>query len=484
MAEDRPSPNAASAATWSSVAFGVRQGAQLLALMILARLLAPEEFGVFAMAMVVTGLALVLRDLGAGAAAIQDASPDQTLLSSLFWLAATSAAALAAIVVILAPAVAELFAQPALADVLPGLAIGLAVGGLGVVPQALLERRLRFRAIAVAEALAGGVALVASVAAAISGLGVGSLVVLSVVQVTVLTVTTMTIGGWLPRAAPSRAALRRGGRYGLPVAGFSVLNYLARNADNALIGRFLGATQLGYYAVAYRLMLLPVQVVNAVANRVLFPILARLHDKPHARRSAYLSGVLFSSMVALPVAAGLAGAADIVIRVLYGPGWEPAVPVLRLLAIVAVAQVVGATVGPIFLATGRTDRLLLWGIVSSVVIVASFIVGLPFGITGVAAAYAVASAALFLPSLAVGLPLIGVRVADLLRRMAPEFVAAVAVGVLAWGLGTQLQGALGVVTLAVQVAICVPVYVGALWILDRPGIVGAASYLRRRGAPA
>jgi O-antigen/teichoic acid export membrane protein len=462
------SASTVSAVSWSGVAFGARVGTQLISLLLLSRILTPDDFGLMAMAAVVTGLASVVRDVGAGPALVREPRLTPSFVSSQFVVAATFGLVLAVMIVGVAPIAVAVFEEPDLAPILIVLALGFAIGGLGVVPQALLERRLAFRPIAVAEVIAGAVALVAAIVAATAGLGAIALAFQAVVQTTVAVFVLAFAARWLPTDMPAFVDIRRGLRFGTPLAGFATLNYLVRNADNALIGAVLGAGPLGYYSVAYRVMLLPVQVVNSVGNRVLLPVLA--HGDRASQRAAYLSALGISAVVGLPIAAGLAGAADQVIRVLLGPGWEPSVPVLQLLSLVALAQVVGATVGPVFVATGHTDRLFAWGLISSLIAVASFIIGLPYGIVGVAAAYAIASLILIGPSMAVSLPLIDTSVADAGRRVAPALMAATAGGLVAYGIGLALVGPLPVIVLALQVAGLIGVYIPVLWVLDRASV--------------
>ena len=477
-----PTGTTVAAVSWSGLAFGARVGTQLLSLILLSRILAPADFGIMAMAAVVIGLATVVRDLGAGPAIVREASLTPSFVASQLVVAATFGLVLAVLIILIGPFAAAVFGEPDLTPILSVLALGFVVGGVGVVPQALLERSLSFRPIAAAEILAGFVALLVALGAAVAGLGAMSLAIQAVVQTTVAVIVLALAARWRPTAAPSVADIRTGLRFGTPLAGFATLNYLVRNADNALIGAVLGAGPLGFYSVAYRLMLLPVQVVNSVGNRVLLPVLAQRTDLD-SRRATYLTAVGVTALVGFPIAAGLAGAADQVIRVLLGPGWEQSVPVLRLLALVAMAQVIGATVGPVFVATGRTDRLFAWGVLSSLIAVASFAIGLPYGITGVAAAYAVASLILLVPSLAVALPLIDTAIREVLRRVAPALAAAAIGGFIAFGLGLALVGRLPVLVLALQVAGLTGAYIAGLWIMDR-GSVRMIRDVARRGAPS
>lgn len=481
MSSDADRPTSPLRATgWSAVAFGTRQAFQLLTLLVLARLLDPADFGLMAMAVVVTGFLGVIRDFGAGAKVIHDGASSPSGLVAQFWVALTTGLALAFLIWSSGSIVAQLFAEPRVAPLLQVLAFGFAIAGLGIVPQALLERTLRFRAIAAAEFLGGVAGLATAVVAAANGLGATSLALQAVAFTAVSVASLVAATRWIPRGEVSLSDIRQTVGFGLPLVGYAAINALIRNLDYALIGRFLGSAQLGYYSLAYRLMLVPVQFVTSVSNRVVFPVLARLADDPDERRTAYVRATLATCLVGLPVAAGLAGAAEQIVHVLFGPGWEASVPVLRLLAVVAFAQVVGATIGPVFLATGRTTRLFLWGIISGVVTVPAFVAGLPFGIVGVAAAYVVVSLGLVVPSLSVALRLIGLPVRGLLVRLGPAIVAASLVGVtaagIAWIAGPSPSA---VAVLAVQVSSGTAIYVIAISIIDRAIIGDALRVLRR-----
>ena len=165
----RAQPSAA--VSWSGLAFGARVGTQVLSLILLSRILAPADFGIMAMAAVVIGLATVVRDLGAGPAIVREANLTASFVASQLVVAVTFGVVLAVLIVLIAPFASAVFGEPDLTPILSVLALGFVVGGLGVVPQALLERSLAFRPIAAAEILAGFVALVVALGAAVAGLG-------------------------------------------------------------------------------------------------------------------------------------------------------------------------------------------------------------------------------------------------------------------------------------------------------------------------
>jgi PST family polysaccharide transporter len=197
---------------------------------------------------------------------------------------------------------------------------------------------------------------------------------------------------------------RRPGRgtFSLNLTGFYVLNYLHRNADTALIGRHLGNALVGYYRLAYNVMLLPVAgIAQQVVGRVLFPALSGMQDN-HARfREAYLRTCAAIAFVTFPMMAGVAVLSDSFVYVLLSDRYIAVATVLGILAPIGMIQSITTTTGPIYKAKGRTDLLLLWGLISSSLYVVSFIVGLPFGLRGVAISYLIVVLLLLYPTLAI-----------------------------------------------------------------------------------
>ena len=251
-----------------------------------------------------------------------------------------------------------------------------------------------------------------------------------VVQTLVLTATQSTLvlfaGGFRPALRFRLLDLRDIAGYSLNLAGFNVVNWCIRNLDHLLIGVFLGATALGYYALAYRLLLYPLQGVAGVLSRVVFPIYARIQDDDVRLRNAHLKITAAAAIVLFPVMVGLMLVCQPMVVSLLGPKWLPMVPLVGIFALVGMLQSVGATVGSIYQAKGRTDLLFRWGLLVAMVTAVAFVVGLQWGITGVALAYASVSLVLTYPALYIPFRLIGLRVSQLWRLLLPTLLATAA----------------------------------------------------------
>lgn len=386
-----------------------RLGLQLGSTVVLARLLGPEAFGLVGMVLAVTTLADQLKDVGLGAAVVQGRALTQAHVSALFWINVLVGLGLALVVCALAPLLAAFYGEPRLTALTVGVSVTYLLGGIGTQHAALLLRQLRFRAVAARDVAAQTVAVAAAVGAAALGAGTWSLVLLTVVAAGARTAFAWAACSW----RPSRPRLRVAGlsgylAFGGRLSAFSILNHLARNADNVLIGKVAGAAALGAYGRAYALILAPLQQVTQPLTQVLVPTLSRLQDQPARYRRAYLDGLAVVALVSLPGVAVLAVVGDRLVAVLLGPDWERAGELFVLLAPAGIAHAVTSTCGWLYLSSGATRRMLRWALWTRPLTVAAFVAGLPWGPEGVAVAYSTVSWVLAVPSMvnaAVGTPL-------------------------------------------------------------------------------
>jgi PST family polysaccharide transporter len=409
--------------------------AQLLGVVILARLLSPSDFGVIAMAWLVTGFANIFHDCGTKAAVILRRELPSALLDSVFWLNVGIGVAIAILMALLAPVIAEAMGEAQLAKVLWLLALAFPIGSLGLVQQALLERASRFRSVALVECGAAWAGLTAGILAALAGWGVYSLVSQAIVGWIVLTGGLWAASMWRPAWRCSLALIREIAGFSGNLVGFEIVRYFARNIDTVLIGRFLGATDLGYYNLAYRLMIWPLQNTSEVAARALFPALSRVQEDKPRLRQASVRAAAATFLLTAPLSLGLFVLREPFVLAVMGERWLKVADLLFWLAPVCMVQSVGTTATLLFVSTGRTDVMFKFAVFSSVAVTCAIFVGLQWGVEGVAAAYCATALVLFWPNLALSFRLVDLSVIAFLRRLLPTlftallmalFVAAVA----------------------------------------------------------
>ncbi len=410
---------------WASVSQAGRTAIQLITVAVLSRLLPPSDFGVVAMATVVTTFAALLRDMGTSAAVIQREELHGVLLDTIFWFNVLLGIGLALALAALASPISGLFREPRLAGVLLALTVTFPAVSSGGVHQSLLERSLRFRTLARIELSSAALAFLIAVVAARDGLGVYSLALNSIGLAVLASLQLFIASPWRPRWRWSAHEFRSLAHFSGHLFGFQSLNYFARNADTLLIGRYLGAADVGWYNLGYRIMLLPLSSLSAVIARVLFPVLARRQADIPAFAALYLKASAAVAMVTAPLMAGLWVLRAPFVAVFLGPRWMPVADVLAWLAPVGFVQSILTSVGLIYMATGNTRAMMQWGAFAGGVTVGAMALGLQWGFLGVARCYAIVSVLLAYPAFAIPLKLIGLRFRDIWAAVRNQLFAAV-----------------------------------------------------------
>ena len=476
--------DAVSSARWSAVSVLGRRALSLLTGVVLARLLPPSAFGLLAMAIAVIAFLEVFKDIGLGSAIVRWNALTHRATSTVFWLTTAFGAGMGLALAAGAPLIAHFYHEPRLTPLVQFLAISFPLSGSSIVPLALLTREMRFRDLTLVEVAS----LVSSTAVAIvmaaSGFGVWSLAAQAVVASAASFFMLLAVGRWRPLLAFSFREVRDMVRYSLPLAGFNAVNLVARNVDNLLVGRYLGSQALGLYDLAYRLMLLPLQLISWVANRVALPAYSRVHNDSEHIRPMFLKQASLVAFLTFPMMLGLAACASEFVTVVFGNQWLGATTVLVILAPVGALQSVGTMSGTILLAVGRTDVLLRWGAFASFVVTVACLVGLQWGIVGVAAGYAVAIAALEYPKCRIVFALVGLSIGDLVRVLGrPLFCSlGMVLGVLATR-RLALGGGSAAWRLTAMVAVGALVYGLLSWQFNRAVAAELAGAVAGAGAP-
>jgi len=379
---------AARGALWAGAAQAVALIARLAGLAVLARWLEPAAFGVVAMALVVVGGLGVFRDLGLSAVTVQRAERQPAQVSALFWVNLCAGVGLAGLTWWVAPPVGRFFGEPELPGLLGALGLGFVLSGATVQHQAMLQRKLRLGTLAAVEACGalGGVA--AAIASALAGAGAWALVVQSLVDAGLVGVGCWSTSGFRPGRPRRGLGLRADLRFGGQLTGYRVFNFVARNADDLLIGRVYGSATLGLYNRAYALLTLPLRLLHGPLSGAALSALSRLQGQPARYRRAYLRLLQKIALVAMPLAAVMAVSTDWLVALVLGPHFGEAAELFRLLAPAALVQPVSAAMGWLFVTQGRGREQLRAGALGSGLALAAIVVGLPFGPAGVAASYA------------------------------------------------------------------------------------------------
>jgi PST family polysaccharide transporter len=408
-------------AAWLLAAQASSFATNFIAIVVLARFLSPETFGIMAMAATVSNLIMLFRDFGFSAPVLTYRELSQAQLSGLYWANLAFGSFLAAVTVAAAPGIAWFYGQPILTLVLSVLAIGFLIATTGVVQSALLRRELRFRALAFIQIAAAAVAMTAGIAAAAAGWGIWSLVGMRLAQQAALGLGACIASRWRPSRYRRDPELPKLLKMAAHVSSAQVTNYLSRNADNVLIGWYWGDHWLGLYDQAYKLLVLPMQQLGQPLNSVLLPMLSRLESQPGAYRAAYVRVLEKVTLATVPLACAMMALPGPIVRVALGPQWIEAAPIVACLGIAMIYQPLSMALGSLLTSQKRSGLLAYTGLVSAALTVLSFAVALPYGPVAVAASYAISGAVIRVPLI---YWLIGkegpVRTGDQVRMLAPS----------------------------------------------------------------
>jgi O-antigen/teichoic acid export membrane protein len=377
---------------WKAAAQAVDLCTRAVVAVLLARLLGPHELGLAAMAFAFSALGQAFADAAMTTAIVQRRHLTELDRSTAFWMSLAAGALLALLGVAASGLVAAFFAEPRVRALFAVLSAGFVVGALGAVPAALLARALDFRRLELAGIAGSLLGAAVAVAAAAAGAGAAAVVARSLADLSLTTALLWRAVAWRPRLVFSAASLRDLGAFGLDVLGSRLFFYLQRNADNLLVGRFLGASSLGAYALAYNLVLLPFAQLADPLRTVLFPVLAGIQDDRERVAAVWLRATRVLAAVLLPVLLGLVVMAPDFVAVVLGPRWHPAAGPLRVLAVVGGAQSLIAINSVVLTALGHTRALLRFSILTFLLSLLGFALGLKWGLVGVSVGYLAANA--------------------------------------------------------------------------------------------
>ncbi len=393
---------------------------------LLARLLTPHDFGLLAMVAAVIGFATMFADLGLSMATVQRKGITQAQISSLFWINAAAGAAIALVVGALAPAVAWFYNEPRLTGITVLLAANFFLGGLGVQHRALLERQMRFGLLVTIDVLAalGGIAVALTLA--LRGAGYWALIFGLVATAALTTLLAWILSRWRPGFPSKVEGLGSLLSFGGHLAGFNVVNYWSRNLDNVLIGWWWGAPAVAIYDQAYKLLLLPLHIINGPVFRVMAPALSHIRHDGEKWARAYCRALMAVMLVGAPLSTFCFVFADVLIAIVLGPQWTEAVPIFRYLAIAGIAQCLLNTSGWIYISNGRTDRLFKVGAIGAAVDCLGFLLAVPYGPTGVALTISALTLAGAVPKMAYACHGTPIRLGRVLAAASPAILASVA----------------------------------------------------------
>lgn len=388
-----------SSAMVAMAAQGIKLVLTLGSTMILARLLAPSDFGLVTMALTVAGFLRIFKEAGLASATVQRPSLTQAQVSNLFWINLALSTLLGVVVLLSAPAVAWLFDAPQLTLVMAALSLTFPLEGAFVQHMAVLRRHMRFARIALIEVVSLLIGSIVGIVMAVWQYGPWSLIGGQLAISVVALVLTWSMSPWYPRWPVRRSGMGPLLHFGANVTAGSLIFAVGRGADNILIGRYYGSHALGLYSRAEALLSRPLDQLLSPLGTVVVPALARIQDDPERYRRTFLRIYEALALASFIFCGLFLALAEPVVLVLLGRDWQAAAVIFAGLTITAVFRPLSLTCGWLFESGGRGRDSFIASSVLSGLALGAFVIGLPFGPAGVAFAYSLSGLVVQLPFL-------------------------------------------------------------------------------------
>ena len=471
---------------WISISMVGTRGARLLSTLVLARLLAPEMFGIIGMAHITLEILQRVREMGFGAAYIQrqesDPTVDRLAANTTFWLGVAINIFLFIAVFFMAPMIGTFFHSESAQGVLQALSFGLLIDAVVTMPTLVLQKRLEFKRLAICEVIQALSYGVFAIALAFIDFGVWSLVWGQLISKMIFMGCLVIASPWRPRFEFSGCIARELFRFGKYLWAFVILSGVGDALDKIVVGRYYGEEQLGFYSMAFLLATLPATNITALINRLTFPLFSKIQrDQPELRRMLG-STLAHVSLLAFPISLGILLVAPLVVSALLTERWAPVVPLVEVLCLYGLVLSVAAVTGPALQAIGKPNVIFYTSIVHHLVKIALLVAFREFGPLGIC--YAVVIPILVSSSIAFILIIRNLQF-PIWELLMPILRPAVAAGVmyfgvrlliLSWG-ETQAVSQGTMLAVAVLAGVCF--YVGVSFLVNRSLLVEFARALNQ-----
>lgn len=370
----------------------IRIALQIFSVVVLARLLTPEDYGLVAMVLTVVGVSEIFRDLGLSPAAIRAETLTRAERDNLFWLNTGLGAALMVVVAACAPLIVILYGRPELFTITLVLAPSYLLSGINTQYRVDLTRAMRFGTMAMIDLACAVVPLVVGIVAAAAGAHYWALVIQQLTSGVLGVVLTVGACRWLPRRYDRATPVGGFVRLGLAFVFGALMAYVSRNADSVLIGQRFGPDALGLYNRSVQLVRTPLNQLQTPFGTVALPVLAAAGDDDRRVMSAARRAhVAFSYPIVVGIAIVL-GAPQAFVTLALGPRWISVADIMTFVAIAGGLSSVSYVTLWLFAARGLAKAMVRFNSISTVLALASLVVGANFGVVGVAAGMAVAAA--------------------------------------------------------------------------------------------
>jgi len=482
--ESQVSQKAAKGIAWNFLAFGLSKGTVLITTSILARVMAKNDLGVVALALVALNFLSIVKDFGLGAALIQRRGEIDDAANTVFTSNLILGIILSALVFPLSPVIADYYNTPVISPVLRFLGLSFAINSLGAVHILLLMRGLDYRKKFIPDMGNALFKAVVSISLAYAGFGVWALVWGQLSGTVISVILVWILSPWRPRFTLSRTIAQELLKYGASVMGVDMITVLTDNIDYLVVGRLFGLAQLSIYTYAYRLPEMLVIGNLWVMGSVIFPAFSSIQHRPDELKRGFLATIRLVEIIAAPICLGLFVAAEPIVRVVFGDEWLDVIPMLRIIAIFAWIYSVGFHVGGVYKAIGRPDILFKLSLFTVVTLVSAVLIGSTYGTIGVAWGVLIAVILRRLASLLVMRQFVGVNMLEIFEELKSSLIGGSVMLMVVYAILRGVSQASPWLQLILALVSGSLSYLGILWFIERENFLRLMRMLNLSKSPA
>lgn len=385
---------AISGGKWITISTAVSTGFQFVQVTILARLLDPAAFGLVSVSTLIINFFYIFSNLGFSNSIIYKQEDDKKVLSSLYLLSLLMGLFIFSVVYLSAPLIIAYYKEPQLDPVVKLASLYFLIIYFGQIYLFLLQKELQFRQIAIMEISGAVVGAAVAITLAYKNLGAFSLIYGQLSMHTVRTALQIFFGRNLftPTLQFNFGLIKEHIRFGIYNVGDGLLGFIQGNADTIIIGGLLGVKPLGYYTIAYQLAVFPITKLNPIILQVAYPILARMKEDAAELKRSYIKILDLISYLNLPLLAGLFITADGLIPLVYGPGWEPTLVLIKIFVFQSFFSCLAHPLFTLAFTKGKPNLLFYLNLITLIVKVPLlYLFGSYGGVTGIAFAFLTAT---------------------------------------------------------------------------------------------
>ena len=351
---------------------------------ILARLLAPEDFGLMALIVTYLGFIALLTKVGFGSAIIQKKKPSADQISTLYWINLIFGFLTLILIILGAPWFAKFYEAPRLGQIMWIAGLSVVITPLYMIHYKLMEKDLKFGLLSKANVISSICGAVAAAVSAYYGFGVLALIVQALLGKIVKGIIILNSSSWRPRLVFKLKEVREMFAFSLKYKLSQSLLYVDRNIDYLILGKYFASTILGYYSFAYTVMYTPVKRISSIFNDVMFPTLSAVQDNPEKVVKGYFSSVELVALVSFPLMTIISIHTELILNSFFGSKWDAAIPIVKILCFAGAVQSVSQLSSVVFNSLGRPMVDFYFGLIRNSLTIMAIIGGAQYGIEVVA----------------------------------------------------------------------------------------------------